>query len=562
MARKETTGQLLRKTEKWREFYNPLRGLTIQRAVCLLEAYRRGEMTELQWLYSHIEEGDATLLALVERRTSALSELDWDVLIVEDNDLPKGSTRDQAEEQRDYLAEVYGQIDNLREAIEFLALATFRGFAHVQKQDRDGDGIVDHLEPLDQWNWVRDGMFGDWFYNPKAQAVTADALKNSPDAIIEPSQFIIREVPRHLDRIALIKRVRTNLAEKDWTAFLEIYGIPGGVATMPAQAPNTDAEKNKYLAMAEDVAGGGNGVLPFGSTWTPNDGPRGENPFRDFLRYLDEQLILAGTGGLLTMLAESGSGTLAGNAHQKTFESIARAEGRKVSEVFQKQFDHALIRQKFGEDAPVLAYFELNRSDLSEDEMGFVRDVVKLLLQGKTTRSVLSNQMELKELVGDAGLPVNAEYFDPYIPVESEGGPLVTGELVLDSEQDVIGARPEQLAAGATPGGEEGGISGSRNSPLRPERAPTGLKNRMAELRKMFAAGVSEDLKPVANRLQAIQSMPDGAEKEAALQSFLNWVESGRAAMAVNGDPQSAKALEEALSKGLAAGLTGRRKKA
>jgi hypothetical protein len=133
---------------------------------------------------------------------------------------------------------------------------------------------------------------------------------------------------------------------------------------------------------------------------------------------------------------------------------------------------------------------------------------------------------------------------------------------VLDSEQDVIGARPEQLAAGATPGGEEGGISGSRNSPLRPERAPTGLKNRMAELRKMFAAGVSEDLKPVANRLQAIQSMPDGAEKEAALQSFLNWVESGRAAMAVNGDPQSAKVLEEALSKGLAAGLTGRRKKA
>lgn len=541
--RRESIGEKHRKTEKWREMFNPMRGLTIARAVSYLDAYRRGEMADLQWLYSLIEESDATLLALVERRTSALSELDWDVLIVEDNDLPEGSTRKQAEEQRDYLAEIYGQIDNLREATEFLALATFRGFAHVQKQDLNGDGVIDHLELLDQWNWVRDGMFGQWLWNPKAQNVTAEALKNNPEAIIDPRQFIIREVPRHLNRIALIKRVRTNLAEKDWTAFVEIYGIPGGVALMPPNVPEN--ERDNYLTLAREVAEGGNGVLPYGGDWKPNDGPRGVNPFRDFLRYLDEQLILAGTGGLLTMLAQSGSGTLAGNAHQKTFESIARAEGRKVSELFQKQFDKELIRAKFGEEAPILAYFQLNRSDLSEDEMGFVRDVVKTLLGGKTTRNVLANQMELKELVGNAGLPVNAEYFDPYVPVESEGGPLVTGELMTDSEGDVIGARPEEQPEAAT-----NGTPGGR---------PSVLRNRatLQRLRQVLAAGVREDLRPVAARLQAIESLPDGPQQKEALELLLKDLPGLEAE--INALPKTADAMVDALAEGLKAGLSAQR---
>jgi hypothetical protein len=42
------------------------------------------------------------------------------------------------------------------------------------------------------------------------------------------------------------------------------------------------------------------------------------------MEYLDRQITMVGTGGLLTMLAESGSGTLAGAAHTETFMQIAR----------------------------------------------------------------------------------------------------------------------------------------------------------------------------------------------------------------------------------------------
>jgi hypothetical protein len=79
--------------------------------------------------------------------------------------------------------------------------------------------------------------------------------------------------------------------------------------------------------------------LPNGSDVKFPSETRGNQPFLERLSRLDEELVLAGTGGKLTMLAESGSGTLAGNAQADGFADIAAAEALEISEVFQKQFD-------------------------------------------------------------------------------------------------------------------------------------------------------------------------------------------------------------------------------
>ncbi len=39
------------KSNRWREFYNPLRGLNLPRLVSILEAGERGQYADLQWLY-------------------------------------------------------------------------------------------------------------------------------------------------------------------------------------------------------------------------------------------------------------------------------------------------------------------------------------------------------------------------------------------------------------------------------------------------------------------------------------------------------------------------------
>jgi len=117
----------------WREYYNPLRALTLVRAVSLIEAAQRGMFAELQWLYSKIEGADATLMALIERRTSALIALDHNFKTLPADKLPPGATATMAEDQAAALRDAYDGLDNLREAIEFLALASFRGFSHLEK---------------------------------------------------------------------------------------------------------------------------------------------------------------------------------------------------------------------------------------------------------------------------------------------------------------------------------------------------------------------------------------------------------------------------------------------
>jgi phage gp29-like protein len=353
---------------RWREYYNPLEHLSMRRVSALLHASQLGFWADLQWTYKFIEERDATLLALVERRAGALLQLDYDCLACAPDRLPPGATSAEAEEQASALRGAYERIENLREAVEFLALASFRGFSHLEKI-RDETGAVVRLDPVEQWHWTRKSLYSPWLYN-------APALQTNEGTRVELSRFVIREVGRPIDPVGLVTYVRKGLSQKNWDAFVEIYGIPGAIVFGPPEMPKEmEAE---YRSSAESISMGGSGFLPYGSDvkFSVNTGEG--RPFQEHLRNLDEHLVLAGTGGLLTMLAESGAGTLAGSAHQKAFDLIARAEARKISEVFQRQFDQAILEAQFP-GRPHLAHFELVGDN--DPESGDVVDHVLKLSQ-------------------------------------------------------------------------------------------------------------------------------------------------------------------------------------
>ncbi|MDD4018691.1 MAG: hypothetical protein PHV28_12200 [Kiritimatiellae bacterium] len=73
-------------------------------------------------------------------------------------------------------------------------------------------------------------------------------------------------------------------------------------------------------------------------------------------------IVLVGTGGLLTMLAESGSGTLAGSAHQEAFNQVAKADAVMVAEALRRDFDKPLLEGAFP-GWPVEAGFELRMEE-------------------------------------------------------------------------------------------------------------------------------------------------------------------------------------------------------
>jgi phage gp29-like protein len=337
----------------WREFYNPLPALNIQRARALYDFSRRGLNAELQNVYREMEGLFPTLIGLIERRTSPLLEMNWTCKTLGGDKLPPGATQGMAEDQAAHLREAYEGIDNLYDAIEWLELGAFRGYAHLEKiyaNPGTADLTVAHLEPVEQWHWTRKSMYAEWEY-------VAAATQTNIGAPIHYGQFVIHEVRRPLDRVALILWVRAGLCEKDWDAFIEIYGVPRWLVIMPPDVPKE--KEPEYRAASSIIAGGGNGALPHGSSAIAADKPRDTNPFRPRLDWLQEQLVLAGTGGLLSMLSmPTGLGHGASGVHEDAFKKISKKEARKISEVFNTQFDAPLLAQKFPGQPP-LAWFEL-----------------------------------------------------------------------------------------------------------------------------------------------------------------------------------------------------------
>ena len=337
---------------------NPLRAMSPVMAVSIMEQAMRGEWTRSQWLMYWIEQIDADVLTLVDRRSSGLRQLDW--AIRTDADADERGLKSLADEQKQALEDRYMAISNMRQAVETLCGAKFRGYAHLAIGD-DGDAdTATRLEPLDQWWWVRDGMYGGWYWNPEAKTGNFRAL-GSP---IDPATFIIREEPRCLIWIAILKYLRATYSAKWWDQFLEIASRRGTVIIAPEGLP---AEARPDFEMhAANIARGNNGWLPAGSEvkLTGPDAQGGSlTVWESRLRYLKEDLILAGTGGLLTALAQStGIGGSQGQEQGDVWRSLLRADAQDISEVFQEQFDKRVLAKRFP-GKPILAWFELDTNE-------------------------------------------------------------------------------------------------------------------------------------------------------------------------------------------------------
>ena len=380
-----TPEEVIRKSNLWRDNYNPLRGMTIARLMAIFEAAERGAYAELQLLLRKVEKRYPVLKALKSRRLSALEKLDWDVKIMER--LPEGATPAMAEAQQQFLKGRYELVKNLREAFGQLALAEFRGYAILQKhryQDGANAGAVAELYWLEPWCWAKDGYYGDFFYNQDSRIGvglgSCSPILGEINRVGSPElpreSFVIREVESPLYEIALIAFVNWLMGRKDWAAFVEIFGLPNGVVIMP---PNIAAGmEDAYQAAAQQVADGLSGALPHGADIKfPSAGLKGDIPFETFCDAQDKDMVLAGTGGLLTMLSmPQGLGHGSSQQHQDAFEEIAHADALKVSETLQTDFDRVELSEAFPGE-PVCVYFELAAKD-EEDVNQLTDTVVKL----------------------------------------------------------------------------------------------------------------------------------------------------------------------------------------
>lgn len=504
----KSPAELVRASNRWRDSYNALRNLAISRVVTLLESAQRGDYAELQLVLERMERRFPVLKALKARRLAALESLDWDIKIA--NPLPAGLTEAQAEAQRAHLRTRYDLLENLTDAIGQLVLAEFRGYTILQKHRFNGglnDGAVRELHWLPQYTWARDGRFGDWFYNADSRfgiagdtcLVTLGEANRIGSADLPREDFVIREHDTPLYEIALIAFVNWSMGRKDWAAFVEIFGLPNAIIVMPPNIPS--GKEDEYLAAAEKVADGVSGALPSGSDAKfPTASVRGSAPFKEFCDAMIEDVVLAGTGGLLTMLSQpTGIGQGASGEHGDAFSAIAQADARRVNETLQRDFDRAELAEAFPGQPPA-AYFEMG--PVEQD------DITEIITQIAALKS--------------AGFS-------------------------LDSQQ-VAEKTGYEIKVLPSPAPGQFGV---------PALAGLDLHNRAtASPEKTFALAVARKLDPVAATLNRIVEIKDDAAMVAALQKFL--AASDAVSRMVTADvTQTARELEAITAQNFVRGLEG-----
>ena len=351
-----------------RQFINPIQGLTPARAIQLMTQSQIGYFADLQWTYKVLERRNPTLRVLKERRLAAIGRMRWTIRAKEEvrNAVPgwklgqdyRGEAKPSSEQwklmtmasqQMEVLRSVYTRITNFNEAIRFMALATFRGYSHLEKHV-DGEGNVTLLQPVPQYHWAMQYPIAEWLYNDQA-------LQTSFGSAINPEAFVIREVDDPLNEIAVILHLRQMMTTKDWDCFCETFGIPSLFAQVPKDVALSDT--SDAMQKMDSVIANGRGVLTHGATLASTSSVVSSGtamPFEPHIRFQIEQLVLAGTGGKLTMLSDAtGIGTGATSAHEAVFNELAEAEGEQIAEVFRTQCDIPELKRR-GYDRPLVEF--------------------------------------------------------------------------------------------------------------------------------------------------------------------------------------------------------------
>jgi hypothetical protein len=513
-------------TRFYLEQINPLRGLDQQQLINLQEQAMRGYLSRLMWTYFFFEKKHPMVRAVKRRLFASLSGLDWNIKIPDLKD--DADKKAMAEKQQATLRKEYDAISNLRAALTFLALAELRGFSHLEKvyagaiNPRTGAPFNADLDPwtvvelrlVEQWFWSRSGFYGDWLYNQRAQET------NSGDPI-DPDHYVIHIVEDPADEIFAEFGIKSKVNDADWDGFLEDYGVPPFFFAMP---PNVPKDKEpEYQQTAERTASRSRGAVPNQTTLlTPNaNSSGGAGIFSERLKYIDEQIVIAGTSGKLTVIAESGSGNLAGGAQKEAFDEIAQAIANQIATVLHKQFD-APILARFHKGEPVLAYFEFTRVD-TEDTTKVLDDAGKA-----NTAGFAMDEDELSEKTG---------YKLTRIAAASPTGTLPTGTTPA-------GTAP----AGAAPNKE---ASPTTTEPTAPAVTPADPE----KINKLFAAAVQQiseadaaDMEPLRRALETASANPT-AER---IQELLSQLDTIQTQMGLRG----AQARQKVLSTSLVTGLT------
>ena len=563
---------------------NPLWNISARQAQMIYDFARSGNFAQLEYLYNEIENSSPVFSVCVTRRCGALSELGWKV-VRSDERLNRNADAGLVKEQIECLETAIAKIDNLPEALEHFALSAFRGFS-VASVWRGADNMPQHIECLDHWNICLDKKNSRWLWNPGAVSFVNPTMSSQGMTVIPPEDSIAIKRKREIDWPAMKIFLRESVGERDWGRFLETYGLPPVILTMPDNTNMQDMQA--YVEAAASVFEGRSGVVPFGTEVNFASESRGVNPFTEFVDHQMKLFVLMATGGTLTSLSEAtGIGSGASETQMDTWKQIVRADVRIVSNAIDRQLCQQIIAsQKDFKGKPILAEFKLDTEPQmtakeivemasSLSSAGFEMDAQEISqITGFTVRKKQEGGMEFNaettpaspssladpELASQAdkvvfkavqtptsgptgeSLPLNAGDGPTVGPtaaadgatgprVASEPGPQASTPPEVETPQEAATPRPPQLPP------EPSLAAAEKADAVTPEAEEIGVR---------LVKSLQTDFKGVADEISKVLALPEDKRAAAATELL------GRIDTLIPDDPAMAEVIAEQMQEAFA----------
>ena len=523
--------------------FSPIRGLTPEVLSRQMDNFATGYLREFALTMDAIERRDDVLQCVAPKRKGAVARSGYEIVTVDESR--------EAKKHKEALEYFY---NNLR-VVNSIDLHEVGGTKLLVRQMMDCVGkrysvheILWRIDPgsgklTAELRWVP-----LWFFENitgKLRFLQSDYTTYGVD--LDPEGWMV-SVGQGIMEACAVAYMFKHLPLKDWLIYCEKHGMPGiqGKTDAAKGSEEWDAMADAVAAMAADCSC----VTNRGDEISKIDlGTTGQLPYPAMVERMDRAMAALWRGADLSTMSK-GQDAVGASVQGGETAILEQDDAEMIADTLNMQLEPLVIKYLFGEGVKPMAYFRLI-SESQGETMEFKRKVWMQFQNDGTVNDILANQVNLKRLTTDVGLPVNEEYVDPYLPVQTASGAMVSGDKVLDSEGDIIGATVGENGEDGLKG--QGGLGEVVNEVLADgslQTANSGGKDGSAgaspyqsEVLKAFAA----DLQPLRKRIERIMQIEDPELLKEKIQALVGEINSGKIYKDIAADPESERALAEML---------------
>lgn len=345
--------------------FNPLRGLTPQRVVKLLEDYDRGEVRDCAWMMEKVEKTDDMVKTVAGKRKKALGRLDWSIKPYESWEDFGNAQELQA--QTEFLQHLYNSIETthalernmrggLRAAVMQMADAVGKGYAvHEIDWRPRGDSLLEvglTFVPL----WFFENTTGLLRFLPEGGASQGEDLAEGAWMITMGDALMIATLTAYIYK---------TLPLKDWLTYSERCGMP--FLSMATEAQPRTPEWEDGLDMLARISSDYGALHTHGAELQVHDlTVSGQLPYPPLVERMDRAIAMLWRGADLSTL--SGEDQLGASLQQGESDLLIEDDVKSINETLEHAISLPALRWRFGDDVRPHCYFALAAPDRLDEE--------------------------------------------------------------------------------------------------------------------------------------------------------------------------------------------------